>query len=94
MLGCLLCAGIATYSLTALAQAAPKRVLVVSTAMDYYHDVIPTGEKILAELAKTSGDFTVDFARVDPKSPQLKGSDGNPDKAKLEAAIRAVLAEK
>jgi len=90
----LLCAGILICGMGSLAHAAPKRVLVVSTAMDYYHDVIPTGEKILAELAKTSGDFTVDFARVDPKDPQLKGANGNPDKTKVEAAIRAVLAEK
>jgi type 1 glutamine amidotransferase len=36
----------------------------------------------------------VDYARVEPNDPQYKGDDGKPDKAKVEAAIKAVLAEK
>ncbi len=73
---------------------APKHVLVVTTTMGFRHSSIPTAEKVLGELAQSSGAFTVDYARVEPKDAQFQGADGKPDKAKVEAAIRAVLAEK
>ena len=73
---------------------APKRVLVVTTTTGFRHSSIPTAEKVLGELAHQSGAFTVDYARVEPNDPQFKGADGKPDKAKVEAAITAVLAEK
>jgi type 1 glutamine amidotransferase len=72
----------------------PKRVLVVTTTTGFRHSSIPTAEKVLGELAQQSGAFTVDYARVEPNDPQFKGADGKPDKAKVEAAIAAVLAEK
>ena len=76
------------------AQAAPKRVLVVTVTEGFRHSSIPTAEKVLAKLAEDTGAFTVDYARVEPTDPQCKGDDGKPDKAKVEAAIKAVLAEK
>lgn len=76
------------------AEAAAKRVLVVSTTTGFRHSSIPTAEKILGELAQTSGAFTVDYARVEPNDPQFKGQDGKPDKAKVEAAIKEVLSAK
>jgi uncharacterized protein len=76
------------------AQGAPKKVLVVTTTTGFRHSSIPTAEKVLAELAKESGAFVVDYARVEPTDPQFKGPDGKPDKAKVEAAIKRVLAEK
>jgi uncharacterized protein len=80
---------------SAAAQAtAPKRALVVTTTVGFRHDSIPTGEKILGELAQKSGAFTVEYARVDIKEPQFKGADGKPDKAKYFPAVTAVLAEK
>jgi type 1 glutamine amidotransferase len=52
--------------LIALAQAAtPKKLLVVTVTKGFRHSSIPTAEKILADVAKTSGAFTVDFARND-----------------------------
>ena len=83
-----------TFGLAAPAQAAPKKVLVVTVTMGFRHSSIPTAEKVLAELAEESGAFTVDYARVEPNDPQFKGDDGKPDKAKVDAAIKAVLAEK
>ena len=77
-----------------LAEAAPKRVLVVTVTKGFRHSSIPTAEKVLAELAKESSAFTVDYARVEPNDPQFKGPDGKPDKDKVNAAIQAVLAEK
>jgi len=76
------------------AEAAPKRVLVVSTTMGFRHSSIPTAEKILAELGEKSGAFTVDYARVEPNDPQFRGPDGKMDKAKVEAAIKEVLSAK
>lgn len=89
----LLLAGCSTPSTTAKA-GAPKRLLVVTTTVGFRHSSIPTAEKILAELGQKSGVYTVEYARVEPNDPQYKGADGKPDKAKVNAAIKAVLAEK
>jgi len=83
-----------TFGLTAPAEAAPKRVLVVTVTLGFRHSSIPTAEKVLAELAKETGAFTVEYARVEPNDPQFKGDDGKTDPAKVNAAIKAVLAEK
>jgi uncharacterized protein len=80
--------------LAAPAHAAPKRVLVVTVTKGFRHSSIPTAEKVLAELAKETSAFTVDYARVEPNDPQFKGDDGKPDKEKVNAAIKAALAEK
>ncbi|HVM48360.1 MAG TPA: ThuA domain-containing protein [Candidatus Acidoferrum sp.] len=76
------------------AQAAPKKVLVVTVTLGFRHSSIPTAEKIIAELGERSGAYTVEYARVEPNDPQFKGPDGKPDKAKVDEAIKAVLAEK
>lgn len=76
------------------AQAAPKKVLVVTTTTGFRHSSIPTAEKILAKLGTNSGAFTVEYARVEPNAPEFRGENGKPDKAKVEAAIKEVLAEK
>jgi type 1 glutamine amidotransferase len=76
------------------AQAAPKKVLVVSVTKGFRHSSIPTAERIIAELGAKSGAFTVEYARVEPNDPQFKGENGKPDPAKVDAAIKAVLAEK
>jgi len=72
----------------------PKHVLVVTTTVGFRHSSIPTAEKIIGDLAKSSGTFHVEYARVEPNDPQFKGADGKPDKAKVNEAIKAVLAEK
>jgi type 1 glutamine amidotransferase len=72
----------------------PKKVLVVSVTEGFRHSSIGTAEKVLAELAKKSGKFTVDYARVEPSDSEFKGPDGKPDTNKVEMAIRQVLAEK
>jgi uncharacterized protein len=95
--GNLLLAGVlfgCTFGLASLAQAAPKKVLVVTVTKGFRHSSIPTAEKVLAELAKESSAFTVEYARVEPNDPQFKGDDGKPDKEKVNAAIKEILAEK
>ncbi len=97
MLGRLGLAGVmvaGTFGCASLKKASPKRVLVVTVTKGFRHSSIPTAEKVLAELAKESSAFTVDYARVEPNDPQFKGDDGKPDKEKVNAAIKAVLAEK
>lgn len=89
LLGAVLAAGFVQN-----ATAAAKKVLVVTTTTGFRHSSIPTAEKIIAQLGQQSGAFTVDYARVEPNDPQFKGPDGKPDKAKVEEAIKAVLAEK
>src|SRR5436190_1635403 len=72
----------------------PKKVLVVTVTKVFRHSSIPTAEKVLAELGRESGLFTVDYARVEPTDPQFKGPDGKPDTNKVDAAIQEVLGEK
>src|SRR5436190_18436083 len=76
------------------AQAAAKNVLVVTTTTGFRHSSIPTAEKVIAQLGKESGLFTVDYARVEPNDPKFRGADGKPDNAKVNEAIKMVLAEK
>ncbi|MEI9959560.1 MAG: hypothetical protein WDM76_00080 [Limisphaerales bacterium] len=51
-------------------QAAPKKLLVVTTTTGFRHSSIPTSEKILAQLAKETGKFTVDFVQQPPDKPR------------------------
>jgi uncharacterized protein len=51
---------------------APKKVLVVTVTTGFRHSSIPVAEKIIEQLAKESGKFTVDFVRQpegEPKKP-------------------------
>ena len=45
--------------------AAPKKLLVVTVTKGFRHDSIPTTERLLDQLGKDSGAFTVDYARTD-----------------------------
>jgi hypothetical protein len=66
----------------ALAEGAGKKVLVVTVTKGFRHDSIPTAERVVGELARESGAFTVSYARTDAElaaaaSPQaLQGLDG------------------
>ena len=48
--------------------AEPKKLLVVTTTTGFRHSCIPTSEKVLEQLGKDSGAFTVDFVRQPPES--------------------------
>ena len=45
---------------------APKKLLVVTTTTGFRHSSIPTLEKVVAQLGKDSGEFTVDFVQQPP----------------------------
>jgi len=55
--------------LAANLHAEPKKLLVVTTTTGFRHSSIPTAEKILAQLAADSGEFTVDFVHQPPGKP-------------------------
>ena len=57
---------LALVALTATLQAEPKKLLVVTTTTGFRHASIPTLEKMLSQLAATSGEFTVDFVQQPP----------------------------
>lgn len=80
---------IALLGLVALQlQAEPKKLLVVSTTTGFRHSSIPVGEKILAQLGKDSGEFTVDFVQQPPNQPQnLKPGATDDQKAAHKAAL-------
>ena len=83
ILSTLLVAALAATSL----QAAPKKLLVVTTTTGFRHSSIPTLEKMLAELAKSSGEFTVDFVHQPPGEPANLKEDATPEeKAAFKAA--------
>src|SRR5262249_9745686 len=77
-------------ALPALAADAPKKVLVVTVTTGFRHASIPVAERILEQLAKESGKFTVDFVRQpegEPKKPAAPrpGPNGAEDPAHKEA---------
>lgn len=90
---------IASLLLVALAvstlQAAPKKLLVVTTTTGFRHSSIPTLEKVLTQLGQDSGEFTVDFVRQPPGHPptgfptKLKPDASDSDKAAFNAAEAA-----
>jgi type 1 glutamine amidotransferase len=94
LIKCLLTLAVFCLGIASARAATPKKLLVVSVTKGFRHSSIPTAEKVLAQLGEQSGAFTVDYARVEPSDPEFKGADGKPDKAKVDAAIQKVLADK
>src|SRR5256714_6696337 len=47
------------------AAGAPKKLLVVTVTKGFRHSSIPTAEKVLGQLAQSSGAFEVDYVRTD-----------------------------
>ncbi len=76
-------AAAALLALTLSAEAAPKRVLVISTTAGFRHSSIEVGNAVIEQLAKDSAAFTVDVVNV---------NEG--DKTKAEEANRKALADK
>ncbi len=74
---------------TSLVNAEPKKLLVVSTTTGFRHSSIPTAEKILSQLAQSSGEFTVDFVEQPPGKPTLKKDANDAEKAAYDAAEAA-----
>src|ERR1700677_4076120 len=58
---------------------APKRLLVVTTTTGFRHSSIPTAERIISQLAHSSGEFTVDFVEQPPDKPRDLPHDASDD---------------
>jgi uncharacterized protein len=70
LLAVIVVAAFAALSVSPLNAAEPvKKILVVTTTTGFRHSSIPTSEKILAELAKESGAFTVEFVQQPEGKP-------------------------
>ena len=67
------------FGFACLAQAAPKKLLVVTVTKGFRHTSIPTAEKILAELGQESGAFAVDYVRTDEEMAQKMTAAGLKD---------------
>lgn len=74
---------------TGHAAGTPKKLLVVTTTTGFRHASIPTLEKVLAQLGKDSGEFTVDFVRQPPGEPtQRRGATSEARQAYAEARMK------
>lgn len=72
---------------SSMAAGAPKKLLVVTTTTGFRHSSIPTLEKMLTQLAKDSGKFTVDFVRQPDGKPANPKNGATPEeKAAFDAA--------
>lgn len=69
--------------------AEPKKLLVVSTTTGFRHSSIPTLEKVIAQLGKDSGAFTVDFVQQPPGKPTAPKKPKAPTVDALESAKEA-----
>jgi uncharacterized protein len=67
-------------------QAAPKKLLVVTTTTGFRHTSIPNLEKLLSQLGTSSGEFTVDFVHQPPHQPVLKKGATDEEKAAFKTA--------
>ena len=74
-------------------QAAPKKLLVVTTTAGYRHDSVTNLETMLAQLGKKSGSFTVDFLRQPPGKPRPPGKVAALAAEATEEAKAAFIAE-
>ena len=61
----LLASALVCLSIATAQAATPKKLLVVTVTKGFRHSSIPTAEKVLADVGKTSGAFTVDYARTE-----------------------------
>jgi type 1 glutamine amidotransferase len=86
LLSTLLVAALAATSL----HAAPKKLLVVTTTTGFRHSSIPNLEKVITQLGKDSGEFTVDLVQQPPGKPaNLKPDATDEQKAAFKTAEAA-----
>lgn len=76
----------------AAGKAAQKKVLVVTVTAGFRHESIKVAEKVLAELAEKSGEFSVDFVRQPEGAPPMAWHPGppknGPDDPEYKAAVK------
>lgn len=70
---------LAVATLATTLHAEPKKLLVVTTTTGFRHSSIETAERILAQLGKDSGEFTVDYVRQPAGKPAALKKDATDD---------------
>ncbi len=75
--------------LATTAQAAPKKVLVVTVTTGFRHSSIATAEKVLAKIGEESGAFTVDYVQQTPNKPNAPRKPQPPKTTNNEAKDKA-----
>lgn len=78
------------------AASAPKKVLMVTVTAGFRHSCIPLSEEVVAQLAKESGKFTVDYVRQPtdlPKAPARPRKTKGGDEAAFKAAMEKYTQE-
>ena len=73
---------------TAIAAEAQKKVLVVTTTLGFRHSSIPTAEKVIADIGKESGLFTVEYAQSGNPPPEPRKPSEPRDKNDAAAKAR------
>jgi type 1 glutamine amidotransferase len=82
-----LVAGLTGCKMFLAGHAGSKKLLIVATTTGFRHSSIPTGEKILAQLGRDSGEFTADFVDQPPNQPEnLKPDATDEQKAAFKVA--------
>lgn len=89
----LLCSGLQARAQTEMKKASSKRVLVVSVTAGFRHSAIPTGDRILGELAAQSGAFTVDYVQQPSGNPPAEPKQPADLKPDADAAAKKAHAE-
>lgn len=89
----LLAAVLLVPALSAAAASAPKKVLVVTVTTGFRHSCIPVSETILSQLAKDSGQFTVEFVRQPEGMPRPPARPRAGAKGEDDPAFKAALAK-
>jgi uncharacterized protein len=81
-----------TAALTmSVAQAAPKKLLVVTTTAGFRHTSIPNLEKVLTALGNESGQFTVDLVQQPPGQPAAARGTATPEQKAAEEKWQSAL---
>lgn len=94
------CVALVSAFIASSADAAPKKILVVTITTGFRHSSIETAEKVITELGRSSGAYDVELAAVTPaESPGASASQEHAAasgtvQAAYDERARAVLAEK
>lgn len=95
MAGLMVCALAAGSTQAQQTTNAPKKVLVVTATYEFTHSSIPLGEKVIAELGKSSGAYTVvDYIRSGPRPTDADKTVEKEKQQKWEAGVKADFAAK
>lgn len=89
VLAAALVAGLAGCQSPLSSRHKPKKLLVVTTTTGFRHTSIPNLEKVLEQLGKESGEFTVDFVHQPPGEPtQRRGATPEAQQAYADARTK------